>query len=43
MLAGKSYFGKSGLEGVTIAASAHSAIVTHPQGAQVVVLAEALT
>jgi hypothetical protein len=45
MLAGKSYFGNTGLERVPIAASMSgpSAIVAHPQGAQVVELADALT
>jgi hypothetical protein len=33
MLADKSYFGKSGLERVPIAASAPSAFAGHPQGA----------
>jgi hypothetical protein len=43
MLVGKSYFGKTGLERVPIAASAPPANVTPPQGAQVVVLMEAVT
>jgi hypothetical protein len=42
MPAGKSYFGNTGLERVPIATSGPSATVTQPQGAQVVVLAEAL-
>jgi hypothetical protein len=43
LLAGRSYFGKTGLERVPIAASAHPANVTPPQGTQVVLLIEALT
>jgi hypothetical protein len=43
VLAGKSYFGKNGLEGVSIAASAPPAIVMDPQGTQLMVLTEALT
>jgi hypothetical protein len=43
MLASKSYFGNTGLERVPIATSGPSATVTQRQGAQVVLLAEALT
>jgi hypothetical protein len=42
MLAGKSYFEKSSQEQVFIAASAPSALVGHPRGAQLVDVAEAL-